>query len=198
MSVLYGKYPGVVVSYSGVARTCRVNVPGITDSDVFPLAVFCNPLGDNASTTEIRIQPGDPIWVEFEAGDPRFPIIVGYRTPRTGNPTGWRRWRHANIQLTAENTYLITVGGTSITVTDGLMKVEGADLDVSGNIYGRKSVIATLNVTAGVNVAAGVNVIAAANVADQGGSKTMADMRDKFNNHGGHFDSSNRVPDNPM
>jgi hypothetical protein len=165
VSGLFGKYPAVVVSYDGAKRSCRVNIPGITDADVFPEAVFCNPLGDDAATTEIRIVPNAPIWVEFEAGDPRFPIIVGYRTPRAGNPTGWRRWQHQNIQLIAENTYLITVGGTSITVTDGLMKVEGADLEVSGNITSGKSITAALNVS------------------DQGGAKSMAGMRATFGLH---------------
>lgn len=184
--MLLGKYPGVVVSYDGDARTCRVNVPGITDSDVFPEAVFCNPLGDAPGETEIRIVGGSLVWVEFEAGDPRFPIIVGYRTPRAGNPVGWRRFQHQNIQLIAEDTYLITVGATAITVTDGLMNVEGADLHVSGNITSQKSITALINVVAGQNVA------------DQGGAKTMADMRSKFNGHGGHYDNSNRVPDNHM
>jgi hypothetical protein len=138
VSLLFGKYPGVVVSYDGGARMCRVNVPGITDSDVYPLATLCNPLGDNPATTEIRIVAGDMVWVEFEAGDLRFPIIVGYRTPMQGNQTDWRRWQHKNIQLTAESTYLITVGATIITVTSGLIKVEGADLQVSGNITSLK------------------------------------------------------------
>lgn len=187
MNLIHGLWPGVVSSYDAASRTCRVSIDGVTDgSDVRPEAVFANPLGDNAATTEIRIVPGDPVWLMFEAGDPRFPIIMGFRTPRAGNPSGWRRWRHANVQLIAENTLVMTVGGTTVTITDGLMKVEGADLDVSGNITSGKSITASLNVTAGQNVA------------DQGGAKTMASMRSKFNSHGGHYDSSNRAPDNQM
>lgn len=181
MSLLNGLLPGIVRAYDRAARTCRVEIPGITDgSDVLPVAVFCNPLGDRASDTEIRILPGDLVWLAFEAGDPRFPIIMGYRTPRTGNPVDWRRWRHANIQLTAENTFLITVGGTTITVVDGTVAINGANLTVSGNIT------------------SGGDITAAGNVADQGGTKTMAGMRSTFNNHGGHFDSSNRDPDDQM
>lgn len=181
MNLINGMLPGVVRTYNAVARTCRVEIPGITDgSDVLPEAVFCNPLGDRASDTEIRILPGDLVWLSFEAGDPRFPIIMGYRTPRTGNPVGWRRWRHANIQMTADNTFLMTVGGTTITVVDGTISVDGADLSVSGNIT------------------SGGDITAAGNVADQGGAKTMSGMRTQFNAHGGHFDSSNRAPDNQM
>lgn len=103
MSPLYGKWPGVVRIYDGAARMCRVEIPGITDgSSELPEATLCNPLGDRPGETEIRIEVGDLVWLEFEAGDPRFPIITGYRTPRAGNPVDWRRWAHANIELTAE------------------------------------------------------------------------------------------------
>ena len=108
MDSIPGLLPGEVASYDGVTRTCRVRVPGITDgSNVLPVAVFNNALGDRAPDTEIRILPGDLVWLMFEAGDPRFPIIMGYRTPRAGNPVNWRRWQHANIELTAENELII-------------------------------------------------------------------------------------------
>jgi Type VI secretion system/phage-baseplate injector OB domain len=190
MTLLSGKLPGIIREYDADARMCRVEIPGITDgASVMPQAVFCTPIGDRSegdTPTEIRVQVGDPVWIEFEAGDPRFPIVVGYRTPRAGNSSGWRRWRHANIQLVAENVYQVLVGGTTITVTDGLMKVEGADLDVSGNILSGKSITAAQNVTAGLNVA------------DQGGAKTMAGMRQEFNSHAGHFDTQNTTPTNQM
>jgi phage baseplate assembly protein gpV len=165
MSGLFGKYPGIVVSYDGASRMCRVNIPGITDADVYPLATLSYSLGDNPATTEIRIVPGDMVWIEFEAGDPRFPIVVNYRTPRQGNPVDWRRWRHKNIQLIAEDTYLITIGATTITVTDGLMKVTGADLEVSGNIKSGKSITAAIDIK------------------DQGGAKSMAGMRAAYQAH---------------
>lgn len=187
MNIIQGLWPGVVNSYAGGSRTCRVEIEGITEgSGVRPEAVFCNPLGDNAESTEIRIRPGDPVWLSFEGGDPRYPIIMGYRTPRTGNPTGWRRWQHANVELIAEDTLLITVGATTVTVTDGLMTVAGADLIVEKNIICQQNIAALQNITAGQNIS------------DQGGTKSMATMRSKFNTHGGHFDNSNRVPDNQM
>lgn len=187
MNVINGLWPGVVSSYSPATRTCRVEIDGITDgSGVLPEAVFCNPLGDSPATTEIRILPGDLVWLSFEGGDPRYPVIMGYRTPRSGNASGWRRWQHANVQLTAEETLLITVGGATVTVTDGLLTVAGADLIVEQNIICQQNIAALQNITAGQNIA------------DQGGTKSMAAMRSKFNDHGGHFDNSNRVPDNQM
>lgn len=192
MNIIYGKWPATVASYDAASRECRVSIPGITDgSDVLPLAVFCNPLGDRAGDTEIRILPGDMVWVSFEQGDPRFPIIDGYRTPRSGNPTGWRRWEHANIQLTAENQFVITVGGTTITVTDGQVQINGADMHLSGNLFVLQSIFAAQAVSAGTDI------FAVGNVGDQGGLKKMSDMRTKFNTHAGHYSPTNSVPSSP-
>lgn len=190
MNIIHGLWPGVVSSYSPITRTCRVEISGITDgSDVRPEAVFNNPLGDNAETTEIRILPGDPVWLMFEGGDPRFPIIMGFRTPRTGNSMGWRRWQHSNIQLTADNQFLITVGATNITVTDGLVKVTGADWDISGAMKIGKGLLVMQNINANGNIT---------DMASSPNAKNMAQMRQTFNTHGGHYDSSNRIPDNQM
>jgi hypothetical protein len=94
--------PAEVVSYDRDARTCRVKIPGITDGgDVLPQATFCNPLGDKSEHTEIRIVPGDRVWLAFSGGDARYPIIVGYRPKETGNDTLWRRWHHENIDIEA-------------------------------------------------------------------------------------------------
>lgn len=187
MSGLGGLYPGEVESYDPGARSCRVRIPGLTDgSSVLPEAFFNNPIGDRAGDTEIRILPGDKVWLMFEEGDPRFPVIMGYRTPRAGNSSGWRRWRHENIQLTAHQQFVVTVGSTTYTITSGLANLAGADLHVSGNIL------------SGGNIAAAGDVVAAGNIGDQGGTKTMAGMRNTFNTHPGHFSPSNVVPGTSM
>lgn len=131
----YGKYQGVVESYNGNGRMCRVLIPSQTDgSNVALEAVFCNPLGDRPEDTEIRILAGDKIWIEFEAGDERFPIITGYRTPREGNPVDWRRWQHKNIELTAEETLIINATNVVWNVSGNFTKhVAGDDTtDVGG------------------------------------------------------------------
>jgi hypothetical protein len=111
-----------------MTRTCRVEIPGITDGgDVFPIAEIEYPIGDKAASlthpTEIEIVAGDAVWVAFIGGDQRFPIITGYRNPKTGNDVDWRRFHHANIEMTADGTLKLNANiiefnaTTSITTT---------------------------------------------------------------------------------
>lgn len=107
MDIYPGKYPAIVREYLAESRTCRVEVPGITDgAEVMPLAEIEYPIGDKSKAqghaTEIEILPGDTVWIEFIAGDARYPLITGWRNPGAGNSTGWRRLHHANIELTAD------------------------------------------------------------------------------------------------
>ncbi|MBY0475391.1 MAG: hypothetical protein K2Q13_10090 [Nitrosomonas sp.] len=104
-----GRYPAIVRSYSQERRTCRIEIPGITDgSDVLPEAEIEYPIGDKSRTganaTEIEILPNDTVWIAFIGGDSRYPIITGYRNPQSGNSVDWRRFHHANIEITADGT----------------------------------------------------------------------------------------------
>ncbi|MGS0741346.1 phage baseplate assembly protein V [Glaciimonas sp. GG7] len=110
--MLPARIPGIVHSYDAAARECRVDIPGLTDgADVLPLAEIEYPIGDKSKTgthaTEIEIVPGDLVWLAFEGGDPRYPIITGFRNPRSGNAIDWRRWHHANIELTADGIFRV-------------------------------------------------------------------------------------------
>lgn len=106
--MLPARIPGIVRSYLAASRECRVEIPGLTDGvDVLPLAEIEYPIGDKSKAgshaTEIEILPGDLVWLAFEGGDPRYPIITGFRNARSGNAIDWRRWHHTNIELTADN-----------------------------------------------------------------------------------------------
>lgn len=102
-----GRYPAVVKSYDQARRTCRVEIPGLTDGgDVLPEAEIEYQIGDKsrtgANSTEIEITPGDTVWIAFIGGDARYPIITGYRNPQSGNSVDWRRWHHKNMELIAD------------------------------------------------------------------------------------------------
>ena len=130
-----GRYPAIVKTYSQARRTCRVEIPGLTDGgDVLPEAEIEYPIGDKSragtNTTEIEITPGDTVWVAFIGGDPRYPIITGYRNPQSGNSADWRRWHHANIELIADAEMRIVVGGTSVVITPAGITITTPSLDI--------------------------------------------------------------------
>lgn len=94
--------PGFIASYDRQRRTVRVRIPGLTDGDELPEAEFNYPIGDKTEDTEIRVLVGDRVWLMFENGDRRYPIVMGYRPKQVGNDVGWRRFAHDNIETTAD------------------------------------------------------------------------------------------------
>lgn len=101
-------YPAVIDSYDAARRKVRIKMVGMTDGDsLLPEADLMYNLGDKSYHTEIEIKSGDAVWVDFLAGDSRYPIIMGYRNPEVGNDVGWRRWHHANIELHADGTMIL-------------------------------------------------------------------------------------------
>lgn len=143
---MFGKYPAVVKAYDQITRQCRVEIPGITDGgDVLPVAEILYPVGDRSKievgkvSTEIEILVGDLVWVEFIGGDPRYPLIVGYRNPNQNNSVNWRRHHHANIEVlsdhimlhTAADKILLTVGGSSIEITPSGIKLTASRIDLN-------------------------------------------------------------------
>lgn len=151
LGVYPGRYPAIVDSYDQATRTCRVKIPGVTDGgDVLPIAEIEYSIGDKSKdgpyTTEIEIFPGDTVWVCFLAGDPRYPIITGWRNPEAGNSLDWRRWHHKNIELIAEEVMHHIVGGsetthvpdsitekTQLKTTDAPMTHITGDVQIDGN-----------------------------------------------------------------
>lgn len=142
----YGKYPATVKSYDQERRTCRIEIPFLTDGiDHYPEASIEYSLGDKQRAgyweTEIEIIPEDKVYIMFEGGDPRYPIITGYRHPRVGNSmspdSGWRRWHHPNIELIADDELRLVCGteGKSSTI-----RMTPTDLYIDshvplGNVY---------------------------------------------------------------
>lgn len=137
--LLVGKWPAVITKYSAVTRECHVSIEGQTNGgEDGLLAEIEYPIGDksrHATMTEIEILEGDLVWVEFIQGDPRAPLITGWRNPTVGNDVGWRRWHHKNVQILSDeqmrlesgktiliaagDSIVIQVGGSTITLTPG-------------------------------------------------------------------------------
>lgn len=121
----------------------RVEVPPYTDgASLMPLAQVMYPIGDDSTNTEIRLVDGAEVWVAFEAGDSRYPIIMGFRNPNVGNVVGMRRWNHDNFEINADEVLTINagtainlvVGGTSIKLTGAEIASIAAAHKVKGPI----------------------------------------------------------------
>ncbi|MFZ4539530.1 hypothetical protein [Propionivibrio sp.] len=141
-----GRYPAIVKSYDQARRTCRVEIPGVTDGgDVLPEAELSYPLGcksrDGSFATEIEILPGDTVWIEFIGADSRYPVVTGYRNGQAGNSVDWRRFHHANMELLADTLMKLIAGGdvliksgSHITVQAPLITLDTPQTTCTGNL----------------------------------------------------------------
>lgn len=161
------RYPAIVREVDRERREIRVEIPGLTDgADKFPLAEIEYPIGDRSEYTEIRILPGDRVWVDFIAGDPRYPIITGFRAKQVGNDVGTRRWAHDNIELIADALFraqagesiTLDVNGTTMVITDGKVEVNATEFVVNAKstFNGDVDVVGTVDATVDV-LAAGTS-----------------------------------------
>lgn len=143
---LPGRYPAIVRSYSQARRTCRVEIPGLTDGgDVLPEAELDYGLGDRSRngefTTEYEILPGDTVWVEFIGADSRYPVVISFRNPQVGNSVDWRRWHHRNVELLSDILMnmiaggdLLVKSGTHVTVQAPHVTIDSPQTDVTGKL----------------------------------------------------------------
>lgn len=125
---LPGRYPAVVKTYDQGSRACGVEIPGLTDgSDVLLNAEIEYPIGEKSRsgdyTTEIEILPGDTVWISFIGGDCRYPIITGWRNPKSGNSVDWRRWHHANMELIADG--MLRINATTVEINADNVIING-------------------------------------------------------------------------
>lgn len=147
MTQLIGPHPAIVASYDKSSRTCRVQIPGVTDGGkalpeaeiLYPLGDKSKPVGDanknGGKATEIEILKGDPVWVEFIRGDPRYPLITGHRCPRVGNTFDTRRINHKKIELVAETKLRIVVGDdTFIEARPDQIEITTPKLIINGEV----------------------------------------------------------------
>lgn len=166
------KYPAVVVGYDANTRLAQVKIEPLDNgADTVLDAELLYPLGDK-SNTAIEVLAGDFVWVEFEAGDPRYPIIAGYRNKRTGNDDATRRYHHANIELLADNTIKIK-GDVKVIVESATVEVNATTVTVTAsntnitslvNITGNTSITGNLAVAGAISGTGGSGASIAGNV----------------------------------
>lgn len=75
----YGKYRGTVVNNldpKGIGRI-QVIVPDVSNTIPSTWAMPCVPIADKQAGVYLVPQVGSGVWVEFEQGNPDYPIWVG-------------------------------------------------------------------------------------------------------------------------
>jgi uncharacterized protein involved in type VI secretion and phage assembly len=129
MATFFGKYRGTVLDNADPLLLGRLllqvpNVPGITSSN---WALPCLPFTGHQSGFFVLPAVGANVWVEFERGDPNYPIWVGgfWATPRDIPTEG-----STNPQT--QKIILRTQLGTTLTLTDIAGKTGGVTLSVPG------------------------------------------------------------------
>lgn len=167
------KYPAVVMSYDANTRLAKIKLEPLDDgADTQLEAELCYPLGDK-SNTAIEILENDPVWVEFEQGDPRYPIIVGYRNKRTGNDDLTRRYHHhGNFEILADNIIKIK-GNVKVIVESATVEVIATTANITAsntnitslvNITGNTSITGNLTVAGAISGTGGGGASIAGNV----------------------------------
>lgn len=171
--MMFNKYPAVVMSYDANTRLAKIKLEPLDDgADTQLEAELLYPLGDK-SNTAIEVLSGDFVWVEFEQGDPRYPIIVGYRNKRTGNDDLTRRYHHhGNFEILADNIIKIK-GNVKVIVESATVEVIATTVNVTAsntnitslvNITGNTSITGNLAVAGAISGTGGSGASIAGNV----------------------------------
>lgn len=163
--MMFGKYPAVVVGYDGVTRLAKVKLEPLDDgADTALDAELLYPLGDK-SNTAIEVLANDPVWVEFEAGDPRYPIIVGYRNKREGNDDSTRRYHHhGSFEILADNIIKIK-GDMKVIVESETVEVHATTVTVTAT---NTNITSLVNITGNTSITG--NLAVAGEISGTGGS----------------------------
>ena len=143
MSEFYGKYRAVVSKIEDIMGCIRVTCPKIYGKSESPLCVPCTPfLGDKLPSV------GDPVWIEFENGDPDYPIYTGRWLRKVENQPFVLSYKSGNLVISTKTGVLIELNSTSntINITAPTLNLLGAvnitgGLQVTGSIYATGTII---------------------------------------------------------
>lgn len=73
----YGKYRGTVVDVDAATMRIRANVPSVLGATVSGWCMPCVPYAGPQVGFAFLPEVGSGVWIEFEGGDPSYPIWVG-------------------------------------------------------------------------------------------------------------------------
>lgn len=141
--------PGFVDSYDPEQKLARVRWDGIAGASPLPQAMLLYGLGDKSEHTDIRILPGDRVWLDFVNGDPRHPIVLGFRPKETDSAVAWRRLHADNIELEA-------LDGDLVIKASGTIVIEG-DIVHTGTITSNGKNIGSTHTHTGVDTGGGIS-----------------------------------------
>ena len=159
----YGKYRGTVVNNIDPEQRGRlmITVPDVT-LPPSTWAMPCFPIGGIQAGSWMIPNPGTGVWVEFEQGDPDYPIWVGCFPGSTadvpalalaGNPVS----PSIVLQTSLQNTLMISdmagpAGGILLkTMTGALISINDVGITISN---GKGAVIAMTGPTVNINAGA--------------------------------------------
>jgi uncharacterized protein involved in type VI secretion and phage assembly len=114
----YGKYRAMVINNLDPQNQGRIQVQLGDHYGLFPStwAFPCFPFAAKGMAGLVALpQIGSAVWVEFEAGDPEYPIWSGGFYP---DPAGFPVLAMAGATPATPNVHIQTSTGTSITLSD--------------------------------------------------------------------------------
>ena len=108
------------------------------------------------------------MWVEFEQGDPRYPIIVGYRNKRTGNDDLTRRYHHhGNFEILADNIIKIK-GNVKVIIESATVEVIATTANITAS---NTNITSLVNITGNTSITGNLTVAGAISGTGGGRSK---------------------------
>lgn len=112
----FGKYRGVVVNHIDPMQQGRlqVQVPDVLGLNSLNWALPCMPFAGRQAGWWAIPTPGTGVWVEFEQGDPSYPIWVGCRW---GAASDVPPLAHAGLPI-SPNIVLQTAGQNTLVISD--------------------------------------------------------------------------------
>ncbi|ALJ13625.1 phage baseplate assembly protein V [Sphingopyxis macrogoltabida] len=114
----FGKYRATVLNNLDAQNQGRIQVQLGDRYGLFPStwALPCLPFAGKGSSAVVALPAiGSMVWVEFEAGDPDFPIWTGGFWP---DPAGFPMAALVGATPVTPNIHLQTTTGTTVTLSD--------------------------------------------------------------------------------